>query len=302
MNNETFKKTAEQITHTVIEKNRAYGDSVNRAPQCLAILAPDGIQPHQYRDASLAVRLLDKIARGLAMPPGSDEENPWADAAGYCLIRANEVRIEAKRARYVRCSVPEASEAQIAEAAEILQWLAEHFGEGSPELEELRSIGRFADFRRRNPPKSSPEPAPTGVCGLENDGKVCLLNPGHRGEHFFEEVEQEPPSLPRYLVVPSLKSKGFFQIQDSQTGMLWNSHAGLWKNTAKHASDYGSETHAKDHARDLLKAPAPEMLQVSPKKEAGRPLGHAIHLCDLWVKTEGPQCLRPLGHEGICNR
>lgn len=158
MNPETFQETADLITSTVKRKNIAYGDAVNRAPQCLAILAPEGLQPHQYRDAALAVRLLDKISRALTMPPGSDEENPWADAAGYCLIRANEVRIEARRARYVRCSVPEATEAQIAEAAEILHWLVEHLGEG-PELEELRSIGRFADFRRRNPPK----PAAPGV-------------------------------------------------------------------------------------------------------------------------------------------
>jgi hypothetical protein len=278
MNNETFKKTAEQITHTVIEKNRAYGDSVNRAPQCLAILAPDGIQPHQYRDASLAVRLLDKIARGLAMPPGSDEENPWADAAGYCLIRANEVRIEAKRARFVRCSTPDSTEAEITEAAEILQWLAEHFGEG-PELEELRSIGRFADFRRRNPPKSSPacaclnhQMSPPGectqieghagahqwrtICGWQRAGNgenlICKRSPGHEGAHAFVEfgaVKPANPSEPEPAGVCGLEN-------DGKVCLLHPGHRG---------------EHFFEEVED---EPAPP----------------------------SPQCLRPLGHEGICNR
>lgn len=128
MNPETFQETADLITSTVKRKNIAYGDSVNRAPQCLAILAPEGLQPHQYRDAALAVRLLDKISRGLTMPPGSDEENPWADAAGYCLIRADEVRMEAEVLRFCRLTTPDATEEQTREADKILERLAQHLG------------------------------------------------------------------------------------------------------------------------------------------------------------------------------
>ena len=91
MNREKLDEVTAEINATIKRKNIAYGDSVNRAPQCMEILCPDGIPPEKFRDAACVLRVLDKLSRALSMPEGSDEENPWADAAAYCLMRATEI-------------------------------------------------------------------------------------------------------------------------------------------------------------------------------------------------------------------
>lgn len=78
----------EGVTHT-IEKNRKYGDAVRKSIDMLHSLYPDGIQPYQYADLLLLVRVLDKIVRIASYTPErrkKDDESPWADVRGYGIL------------------------------------------------------------------------------------------------------------------------------------------------------------------------------------------------------------------------
>lgn len=81
----TYEEIAAEIGKLVQEKNEAYGDSFSRSGEILAVLYPNGIQPHQYRDALAITRVLDKLFR-LANRKDAFNENPWQDIVGYALL------------------------------------------------------------------------------------------------------------------------------------------------------------------------------------------------------------------------
>lgn len=83
---ERLRLAGEEITAIVREKNKAYGDSVNKTISQLTSLFPDGIRPHQYRDLLLMVRVLDKFNRLADGDPSAFDEVPWRDIAGYAII------------------------------------------------------------------------------------------------------------------------------------------------------------------------------------------------------------------------
>ena len=73
----------------VAEKQRQYGDSAGRSGDIMRVLYPDGIQPHQYGDVLLVVRVLDKLCRiAQRDESGRDSggESPYRDIAGYGLL------------------------------------------------------------------------------------------------------------------------------------------------------------------------------------------------------------------------
>jgi hypothetical protein len=80
----TFLQLATDLGQLCESKQAAYGDSIGKSAQVLAILYPHGLTPKQYLDAILAARIFDKLARKAqgADPHG---ESPYLDAAGYAL-------------------------------------------------------------------------------------------------------------------------------------------------------------------------------------------------------------------------
>lgn len=83
----TFREVAEQVGQLVTEKDAAYGSAVQTAPQALALLFPDGILPGRYGDASLLVRMWDKMMR-IAHRKDAFGESPYRDIAGYGVLGA----------------------------------------------------------------------------------------------------------------------------------------------------------------------------------------------------------------------
>ena len=85
----SFKELGNEVGELVESKQKQYGDSVGKTGRILMILFPEGIKTHQYDDALLIVRILDKISR-LAQRPASGKdlggESPYRDMAGYGLL------------------------------------------------------------------------------------------------------------------------------------------------------------------------------------------------------------------------
>lgn len=81
--NERLRESGETITDTVVEKNLAYGDAINKVATIMMVLFPNGIQPRQYMDMLLLVRDLDKTCRIADGDPTAFGESPWKDKAGY---------------------------------------------------------------------------------------------------------------------------------------------------------------------------------------------------------------------------
>ena len=80
-----FRHAGEEIGNLVAEKNEAYGDSVRTSGLILRILYPVCVEPDQYRDMLLVVRVLDKLSR-IAHQCDAFDEDPWRDIAGYGLL------------------------------------------------------------------------------------------------------------------------------------------------------------------------------------------------------------------------
>lgn len=77
-----FQEIAQEIGKLVEEKNAAYGNSYIVTAEALKLYYPEGIEPSQYTDALLIVRISDKIAR-IANRKDAFGESPYRDIAGY---------------------------------------------------------------------------------------------------------------------------------------------------------------------------------------------------------------------------
>jgi hypothetical protein len=80
-----YKLIGEAVGKLVDEKNKAYGDSFNKAGDFLKILYPNGVQPEQYKDMLAIVRVFDKQMR-IATNKDAFGENPWNDITGYGIL------------------------------------------------------------------------------------------------------------------------------------------------------------------------------------------------------------------------
>ena len=72
-----FEKIATDIGKLVADKNIAYGDSFSHTGDIMKLLFPEGIPPGKYEVFLALVRIMDKIY---------NNENAWADIAGYCVL------------------------------------------------------------------------------------------------------------------------------------------------------------------------------------------------------------------------
>lgn len=85
-----YAGVAADIAALVTEKNRQYGDAINNTGEFLKTLYPNGIQPHQYEDLGVIIRMYDKMKRIANGNQG--EENAWNDLMGYALLKAAKPR------------------------------------------------------------------------------------------------------------------------------------------------------------------------------------------------------------------
>jgi len=82
---DVYMYKALEVAKVVKEKNEAYGSAFAKAGEFLKLLYPDGIQPEQYKDALLLVRIFDKQMR-IATDKDALGENPYQDIQGYGLL------------------------------------------------------------------------------------------------------------------------------------------------------------------------------------------------------------------------
>lgn len=84
----TFGQLGLDIGNLVDEKNHAYGSSWEKCGEFLKLLYPNGMQPDQYQDALLMVRIFDKQMR-IANKKDAFGESPYRDIAGYGILGAS---------------------------------------------------------------------------------------------------------------------------------------------------------------------------------------------------------------------
>ena len=84
-----YGRLATALGDLVTRKQREYGDSAGRSHAIVAILYPQGVPAHAYRDVLLLVRVIDKLSRIAQRGPDRADlggESPWADICGYALL------------------------------------------------------------------------------------------------------------------------------------------------------------------------------------------------------------------------
>jgi hypothetical protein len=80
-----FAKIAAEIGQLLEKKNAAYGSAFAKAATFLQILYPNGIEPNQYSNVLLLVRIFDKMVR-IATDQDALGEDPFMDIAGYGIL------------------------------------------------------------------------------------------------------------------------------------------------------------------------------------------------------------------------
>jgi hypothetical protein len=83
-----YTRTGREIGQLVDKKNAQYGDAINVTGDFLKLLFPNGIQPENYNNVAVLVRVFDKMKRIANGNQG--EENAWRDICGYGLLMSKE--------------------------------------------------------------------------------------------------------------------------------------------------------------------------------------------------------------------
>lgn len=81
----SYTEIGTMLGKLVEEKNVAYGNAFEKSGDFLKLLYPDGIQPDDYTDMLLLVRIFDKQMR-IATDKNALGESPFNDIAGYGLL------------------------------------------------------------------------------------------------------------------------------------------------------------------------------------------------------------------------
>lgn len=76
----------EELVLKVSKKNADYGSAFEQINKMLLILFPDGIPPSKFRDATILIRMLDKVCRIANNNPKFFPEDSWDDIGGYALV------------------------------------------------------------------------------------------------------------------------------------------------------------------------------------------------------------------------
>lgn len=84
----SYEKIGSEIGKLVEKKNKEYGSSFEKVDKIMAILYPNGVQVDQFQNASLLIRILDKVVRIANGNQG--DENAFNDLAGYGILGSAE--------------------------------------------------------------------------------------------------------------------------------------------------------------------------------------------------------------------
>lgn len=85
MTQNKFETLGKELGELVSSKNKAYGNSFGKAGEFLKLLYPNGIEPEQYTDILLLVRMWDKLMR-VATHKDYNDESPYMDIGGYAIL------------------------------------------------------------------------------------------------------------------------------------------------------------------------------------------------------------------------
>lgn len=81
-----FENIGRALGELVDEKQQAYGDAITAVEQMMMVLYPNGVNPDQFRDMLLMVRIMDKQCRIAKGDKSAFGESPFKDIAGYGLL------------------------------------------------------------------------------------------------------------------------------------------------------------------------------------------------------------------------
>lgn len=81
-----FFELGEKLVTKVAQKNSDYGSAFEQIEKILTVLYPNGIPKHQYGNASLFVRMLDKMCRLANESSKFFNEDAWDDFMGYSFL------------------------------------------------------------------------------------------------------------------------------------------------------------------------------------------------------------------------
>lgn len=85
-----YEDKGKEIGKLVDTKNIQYGAAFAKSGGILRILYPKGISLDQYDNMLTLVRIIDKMFRIATNDAGPEE--PWADIAGYAILKAVQER------------------------------------------------------------------------------------------------------------------------------------------------------------------------------------------------------------------
>ncbi len=83
---EEAKAVGLELANLLFDKHDHYRDSILRVALLLEVCYPNGVQPDQYVDLGLVVRVFDKMIRITGGERRSDSESPWKDIGGYGVL------------------------------------------------------------------------------------------------------------------------------------------------------------------------------------------------------------------------
>jgi len=89
-----YESIGRDIGKMCLDKNRLYGDSIEKTHRMIEILYPNGVATCDYRDFLTLIRILDKCCR-MTSDAAHDTESQWIDVAGYAIV-AEERRARAQ--------------------------------------------------------------------------------------------------------------------------------------------------------------------------------------------------------------
>jgi len=90
-----YEEEGQKIGKLVDRKNQAYGDAFRLSGSILKILYPKEVKQEQYDDMLAIIRVVDKLFR-IATDRDALGDDPWADIAGYAILRARQLNKEHK--------------------------------------------------------------------------------------------------------------------------------------------------------------------------------------------------------------
>lgn len=88
MEDRMYEKIGQEIGKLVDKKNTEYGSAFTKVDQIMVILYPNGMTVNQMKNASLLIRILDKVVR--ISNGNQGDENAFNDLVGYGILGSAE--------------------------------------------------------------------------------------------------------------------------------------------------------------------------------------------------------------------